>query len=164
MNIITKCMLENLASFKSPRAYTLLAPWAFCDKCSHASCNVQHFLHSIKFSIVFNHEVKLMCDTKAPYNVCVFNYNNPTHKLAIACIVNHNLYNICKPYIFYGLFNATLDISSCMNALNKCVDASIAFNKTMHLQEETSMLMMFCFFISLQPFIIMRQPYFAQDA
>jgi hypothetical protein len=34
----------------------------------------------------------------------------------------------------------------------------------MHLHEETSMLMMFCFFISLQPFIIMRQPYFSQDA
>ncbi len=68
-----------------------------------------------------------MCDTKVPHNVCVFNYNNPTHKLAIVCIVNHNLDNICKLYIFYGLFNATVDISSCMNALNKCNDASIAF-------------------------------------
>lgn len=104
-----------------------------------------------------------MCDTKAPHNVCVFNYNNPTHKLAIAYIFNHNLYNICKPYIFYGMFNVTMDIGSCMNAPNKCVDASIAFKKTMYLQEETNMLMMFFFFISLQPFIIMRQPYFAQD-
>jgi hypothetical protein len=90
-------------------SYTLLTPWAFLTNVT-ISCNARHFFHPIKF---FNYEVKAMCDTRTPHIVWVFNNIHHAHKLVIAYIVNHNLYDIGRLYIFYDLFNVTMDISSC---------------------------------------------------
>jgi hypothetical protein len=76
------------------------------------SCNARHFFHPIKFFSVLNYEVKAMCDTRIPHIVWVFNNIHHAHKPVIAYIVNHNLYDIGRPYIFYDLFNVTMDISS----------------------------------------------------
>jgi hypothetical protein len=52
-----------------------------------------------------------------------------------------------------------------MGVLRKIVDESIALKKIVHLQEKPNThLMMFHSFISFQPSIMMKQPYFAQDA
>jgi hypothetical protein len=42
-----------------------------------------------------------MCDTRVPHIVWVFNNSHHAHKHVIAYIVNHNLYDIDMPYIFY---------------------------------------------------------------
>ncbi len=62
---------------------------------------------------VLNYEIKAMCDTRNPHIVWVFNNIHHAHKPLITYIVNHNLYDIGRPYIFYDLFNVTMDISSC---------------------------------------------------
>ncbi len=82
-----------------------------------------------------NHEVRTMHDTKVPHNVWIFNNNHPTHKLAIACIINHNLYNVGGPYLYYGLHNMTMDVRSC-NGCSKqicwcinCPEKNCAFER-----------------------------------
>jgi len=52
-----------------------------------------------------------------------------------------------------------------MGDLKKSIDESISLKKIMYLQEKPNThLMMFHSFISFQPFIMMKQSYFAQDA
>jgi hypothetical protein len=52
-----------------------------------------------------------------------------------------------------------------MGVLRKFIDESIAFKKIVHLQEKSNRhLRMFHSLISFQPSIMMKPPYFAQNA
>ncbi len=54
------------------------------------------------------------------YTMCgVLNNNHPTCRITIVCIVNHNLYQICGHYIYYGILNVTMDMSSCNGCFKK---------------------------------------------
>jgi len=112
MNIITKWVLENSRKSSSPSVLYIVNTLGFFVTNVTISCNAWHFFHPIKFFNVLNYEVKAMCDTRIPHIVWVFNNSHHAHKLVIAYIVNHNLYDIRRPYIFYDLFNMTMDISS----------------------------------------------------
>ncbi len=112
MNIITKWVLENSRKSSSPSVLYIVNTLGFFVTNVTISYNVWHFFHLIKFFNVLNYEFKAMCDTRIPYIVWLFNNSHHAHKLVIAYIVNHNLYDIDRPYIFYDLFNVTMDISS----------------------------------------------------
>jgi hypothetical protein len=129
------------------------------------SYNIPHFFQSMKLSNVHNREVKAMCNTRALHNVWLLNNNHPTHKITIVCIVNQNLYHICGHYICYGILNVTMDMNSCNGCFKKiywrinCLLKNCAFTR-----KPNTHLMMFHSLISFQPSIMMKQPYFAQDA
>ncbi len=113
MNIITKWVLENSRKSSSSSVLYIVSTLGFFVTNDTISCNAWHFFHPVKFFNVLNYEVKAMCHTRIPHIVWVFNNIHHAHKLLIAYIVNHNLYDISRPYIFYDLFNVTMDISSC---------------------------------------------------
>ncbi len=112
MNIITKWVLENSRKSSFPSVLYIVNTLGFFVTNVTISYNARHFFHPIKFFIVLNYEVKAMCDTRIPHIVWAFNNSHHAHKLVIASIVNHKLYDIGVPYIFYDLFNVTMDISS----------------------------------------------------
>jgi hypothetical protein len=107
MNNITKCVLENSRKSNSPSVLYIVNTLGFFVT------NVWHFFHAIKFFNVLNYEFKTMSDTRIPHIVWVFNNSHHAHKAIITYIVNQNLYDIGRPYIFYNLFNVTMDINSC---------------------------------------------------
>jgi len=113
MNIITKWVLENSRKSSSSSVLYIVNTLGFFVTNVTISCNAWHFFHLMKFFNVLNYEIKAMCDTRIPHIVWVFNNIHHAHKHVIAYIVNQNLYDIGRPYIFYDLFNVTIDISSC---------------------------------------------------
>ncbi len=111
--MITKWVLENSRKSSSSSVLYIANTLGFFVTSVTISCNVPHIFHLIKFFNVLNYEVKTMYDTRNPHIVWVFNNIHHAHELVIAYIVNHDLYDIGRPYIFYDLFNVTMDISSC---------------------------------------------------
>jgi len=105
-------MFKNSRKFGSSSVLYIVNTLGFFVTNVTISCNARHFFHPIKFFNVLNYEVKAMCDTRIPHIVWVLNNIHHSHKPVIAYIINHNLYDIGRPYIFYELFNVTMDKGS----------------------------------------------------
>jgi hypothetical protein len=72
--------------------------------------NISFTQSSFSMSLIM--KSKQCVTQRFPHIVWVFNNSHHAHKLVIGYIVNNNLYDIDKVYIFYDLFNVTMDMSS----------------------------------------------------